>query len=95
MPRDQKNFTSGSYETKVQLWQQGKIIKEIPLEVTLLPQYLPDENAANVWLFTEDPYKYYPELSKQQVDKMLKFEGHRHRIDVVGGFDVNHTSFNQ
>ena len=95
LPRDQKNFAVGVYETKVQLWQQGKLIKEIPLEVTLLPEYLPDENVANVWLFTEGIYKYFPGLSNQQVDKMLKFEGHRHRIDVVGGFDINQTSFNQ
>ena len=95
LPRDQKNFTNGVYETKVQLWQQGKVVKEIPLEVTLLPDYLPDENVANVWLYTGDVYKYYPGLSKQQVDKMLKFEGHRHRIEVVGGFDVNQTAFNR
>ena len=93
LPRDQKNFTAGVYKTKVQLWQQGKLIKEIPLEVTLLPQYIPDENVSTVWLFTEDVYKYFPGVSKQEVDKMLKFEGHRHRIDVVGGFDVNQTSF--
>ncbi len=95
LPRDQKKFTNGIYETRVQLWQQGKIIKEIPLEVTLLSQYLPDENISNVWLFTEDVYKYYPRLSGQQVDAMLKFEGHRHRIDVAGGFEVNQSAFNR
>ena len=94
LPRDQKEFSPGVYDSKVQLWQEGKLIKEIPLEITLLPQYLPDENVDNVWLFTEDAYKYYPNLSKKAVDEMLKFEGHRHRIDVAGGFDVNQTAFN-
>jgi Domain of unknown function (DUF4091) len=95
LPRDQKICIAGVYKTKVQLWQRGKIIKEIPLEVTLLPRYLPDENVTNVWVYTGDVYKYFPTLSQPQVDKMLKFEGHRHRIDVVGGFDVNQISFNR
>lgn len=95
LPRDQKICIAGVYKTKVQLWQRGKIIKEIPLEITLLPEYLPDENVSNVWVFTGDVYKYFPTLSPPQVDRMLKFEGHRHRIDVVGGFDVNQTSFNR
>ncbi|MEP6951622.1 MAG: hypothetical protein ABI863_20185 [Ginsengibacter sp.] len=94
LPRDQENFTAGIYESTIQVLQQGKVIKEIPVEVTLLPQYLPDEDHSNVWLFTEDVYAYFPTLSKQQVDAMLKFEGHRHRIQVVGGSDVNQLSFN-
>lgn len=94
LPRDQENFTTGIYNSKIQVLQQGKVIKEIPVEVTLLPQYLPDEDHSIVWLFTEDVYAYYPGLSKQEIDAMLKFEGHRHRIQVVGGFDVNKSSFN-
>jgi hypothetical protein len=47
-----------------------------------------------VWLYTAEIYKYFPSLSKQQADKMLKFEGHRHRIDIAGGFDVNQNAFN-
>ena len=94
LPRDQENFTTGIYNSKIQVLQQGKVIKEIPVEVTLLPQYLPDEDHSIVWLFTEDVYAYYPGLSEQEIDAMLKFEGHRHRIQVVGGFDVNKSSFN-
>ncbi|MBD0835402.1 glycoside hydrolase domain-containing protein [Aestuariibaculum suncheonense] len=95
LPRDQKRYPDGLYTGMVQVMEQGKIIKEIPLEITLLPHYLPDENHTNIWLFTSDVHKYYPEMSSQQVDNMLKFEGHRHRIDVVGGFEVNALPFNQ
>jgi hypothetical protein len=94
LPRDQKNYPSGIYYGKVQVLQMGKLIKEIPIELTLLPQYLPDENHTNVWMFTKDMYAYYPELSHRQIDNMLKFEGHRHRIDVAGGFDINKSFFN-
>ena len=93
LPRDQKNYPQGIYTGKVQVMQQGRLVKEIPLEITLLPHYLPDENHTNVWLFTSGVYDYYPEMSHQQVDDMLKFEGHRHRIDVVGGFGVNTHPF--
>lgn len=74
--------------------QGGDLVKEIPLEVTLLPNYLIDENVATIWLFTSDISAYYPELSQQQVDKMIKFIGHRHRIDVSGGFTANSSFFN-
>lgn len=94
LPRDQKNYPSGIYYGTIQVLQSGKLIKDIPVEITLLPQYLTDENHTNVWLFTENIYAYYPELSHKQVDDMLKFEGHRHRIDVAGGFAVNTSFFN-
>lgn len=94
LPRDQEKFSAGLYRSAVQLWQDGKMIKEIPLEVTLLPQYLPDENMANVWVYTENTYKYFPNMSTEEVDAMLKFEGHRHRVDIEGGFDINQTPFN-
>ncbi|MEO9005472.1 MAG: hypothetical protein ABI288_12080 [Ginsengibacter sp.] len=94
LPRDQKNYPQGIYAGSVQVMQEGKTVQEIPLEITLLPQYLPEKNVANIWLYTSDVYGYYPEMSHQQVDNMLKFEGHRHRIDVVGGFEVNTHPFN-
>lgn len=94
LPRDQKNFPPAIYSGKVQVSQMGKPVFEIPLEITLLPHYLTDENPGNVWLFTGDIYSYYPGLFAEQADEMLKFEGHRHRIDVAGGFEVNAKPFN-
>jgi hypothetical protein len=94
LPRNQKNYPQGIYTGNVQVMQKGNLLKEIPLEITLLPHYLPDENRTNIWLYTSDVYEYYPEISHQQVDNMLKFEGHRHRIDVTGGFEVNTHPFN-
>lgn len=89
LPRDQKEFPSGVYSGKVNVLQKGVKIKEIPLEITLLPNYLPDENRTNIWLHAGGIYSYYPDLTHQEVDNMLKFEGHRHRIDIPGGYQVN------
>ncbi len=37
---------------------------------------------------------YFPGMSESNLDKMIKFEAHRHRIDMAGGFDVNGSAFN-
>ncbi len=95
LPRDQKNFPPGVYNGMVQVFEKGKLHSEIPLEITLLPQYLPDENEANVWVFSSDVYSYFPNLSRKQVDDMIKFEGHRHRVDMAGGFQVNDSFFKE
>jgi hypothetical protein len=95
LPRDTTNFPAGLYSGIVKVLQQGKLLKEIPFEVTLLPYYLRDENHTNVWLFTQDAYQYFPGLTKEQVDKMFKFEAHRHRIEAVGGFEVHQSAFNK
>lgn len=95
LPRNREDFPSGLYLGSVQVFEKGKIIREIPLEITLLPEFLPDENKTNIWLFTSAIYSYFPELSSEKVDEMLKFEGHRHRVDVVGGFLANRSKFNQ
>ena len=73
----------------------GRIYLEIPLEVTLLPQYLPDENHSTVWVFSNDIDSYFPGLSSKHVDEMIKFEAHRHRIDMAGGFKVNDSFFSK
>jgi hypothetical protein len=95
LPRDQKSFPAGLYQGTVQVFEKGELVNKIPLELTLLPGYLPDENKTNIWLYTSDVYSYFPELSRQRVDELLKFEGHRHRIDVVGGFDANTSPFSE
>ena len=95
LPRDQKNFPAGIYYGKLKVFQQGNLVREIPLEITLLPHYLPDENHQNIWVFSGDVYTYFPGLSKKQVDDMIKFEGHRHRVDMVGGFTANQSPFNE
>jgi hypothetical protein len=93
LPRDMNANPPGTYTSSVQIWAGGKNIKEIPLEVTLLPHYLPDENASTVWVFSGDMEAYFPELTPKQIDEMIKFEGHRHRIDLTGGFPVNDAPF--
>ena len=94
LPRDQKDLPSGSYQSKVKVSQNGEILSEIPIELTLLPAFLPDDNQTTVWLFTGGISSYFPTVSNKRQDEMLKFEGHRHRVDVVGGFDVNTSPFN-
>jgi hypothetical protein len=94
LPRD-RNFPPGIYYGKVQVFQEGKLVKELPLEITLLSQYLPDENYTNVWLFNSRLESYFTGMSESNLDKMIKFEAHRHRIDMAGGFEVNSSPFSQ
>ena len=93
MPRNTNDYPDGIYTGTIQVFDKGNLIKEIPLEITLLSAFLPDENQTNVWVFTSSVYDYFPGLSEEQVDQMLKFEGHRHRIDVVGGFSAHQRRF--
>lgn len=94
LPRDQRDFPAGLYYGKVQVLEKGKIVQEIPLELTLLPYYITDENHSNVWMFSGNLKPYFPEMAQDDIDKMIKYEAHRHRINMEGGFDVNRSKFN-
>lgn len=94
LPRDQKNFPSGIYYGKVQVFEKDKVVKEFAMEITLLPYYLPDENHSNVWMYSGNLKPYFPEMSQENIDKMIKFEAHRHRINMEGGFEANRSPFN-
>ena len=94
LPRD-RSFPPGVYTGAVQVWEAGRLVKSIPCRVELLPAYLPDENHSTVWMFTEDAEEYFPGLTSSQVEKMIKFESHRHRIDAVGGFPAHRSPFDQ
>lgn len=95
MPRNQDDYPSGIYLGSVQVLDKGQLKKEIPLEITLLPAFMPDENETNIWLYTSNVYSYFPDLPEDQVDQMFKFESHRHRIDVAGGFSAHRSRFSQ
>ncbi|MFC1614651.1 glycoside hydrolase domain-containing protein [Gemmatimonadota bacterium] len=96
LPRD-KSYPAGLYEGKVRVYEAGRAVAELKLEITLLPHYLPDENHANIWLYGSLGVvnDYYPELSREEVERMLKFESHRHRIDFVGGSGAHRSPFDQ
>jgi hypothetical protein len=95
LPRDQANFPAGLYEGSVQVYANGELASTIPLEVTLLAGYLPDENNTTIWLSTSNISPYFPGLTQEQANRMLKFEGRRHRIDVAGGFPANRSRFSE
>lgn len=95
LPRNQENFPSGLYQGKIIITEGGVTNTEIPLEITLLPHYLSEENATDVWMYTNNISKYFPELPVDQLDDMIKFLCHRHRIDAVGGFKVHQSVFNK
>ncbi|HUU30159.1 MAG TPA: hypothetical protein VM123_20335 [archaeon] len=92
-PRD-RSYPAGVYQGRVRVREQGRETALIPLEVTLLPYYLPDENHSNVWLFHSDVEPYFPELSPEEVERLFKNESHRHRIDLVGGCKAHNSPFN-
>lgn len=93
LPRDQERFPAGRYEGTVRVLDAGQSVAEIPLEVELLPHFLPDEDVNTVWLFTADVSDYFPGTPREELDKMLKFAGQRHRVDVTGGFRANQSAF--
>ncbi len=95
LPRNQKDFPSGIYHGSVQILDEGKTVALIPLEITLLPHLLSDKNISDVWLVHESIGHYYPDLTDTQVDNMIKFEAHRHRVEVTGGFGVNNSPFDE
>ncbi|HUU29607.1 MAG TPA: dockerin type I domain-containing protein [archaeon] len=92
LPRD-RSYPAGAYKGMVRVLEQGWEVDSIPLELTLLPHYLPDENHSNVWLYHDSAEPYYPDLSPAQIESMLKHEAHRHRIDLVGGFRPHYSRF--
>lgn len=93
LPRDRENFPPGAYSGNVIVYENGTEINRIPLAITLLPHYLPDENLTTIWVYSSSMDAYFPELPTSEVDKMIKFEGHRHRIDMIGGFAAHTSSF--
>lgn len=93
LPRGEERYPSGIYVGNVQVLQEGEVISEIPLEVALLPQYLPDETQTNIWVSSANIRSYFPEFSREEVDKLLKHEGRRHRVDMAGGFRANSSPF--
>ena len=94
LPRD-RSYPAGVYKGAVRVWEDGKQVAQLGLEVTLLNHYLPDENHSNIWLFGSNSVVnlYFPELSPSEVERMLKFESHRHRIDMVGNSTVHRSAF--
>ncbi|MEA2063058.1 MAG: DUF4091 domain-containing protein [Gemmatimonadota bacterium] len=92
LPRD-RDYPAGLYTGTVRVFSRGREIRALPLEVELLPHYLPDENHSNIWLFNSNVRDYFPQMEQLQYERMLKHEAHRHRIDLVGGFDAHRSCF--
>ncbi|MFD2101478.1 hypothetical protein [Flagellimonas iocasae] len=94
LPRD-RNFASGVYTSEITVWVNGKAASKLPVEIELINAYLPDENHSNVWMFTSknSMVNYFRDLEYDEVMEMMKFEAHRHRVDLVGGFDVHSSVF--
>ncbi len=95
LPRDTIAFSPGVYTGKLRVLEEGWEVAALPVKLELLPLYLPDENHSNVWLFNSGVKLYFPELDSTQIDTMLKHMAHRHRIDLVGGFQPHRSQFDQ
>src|SRR5690606_27253067 len=95
LPRDRDRFSPGRYQGSVQIFEGERLFATIPLEIELLDAYLPDENASVVWMYCDGYEKYFPQLDEQELTRMIKFDGKRHRIDISGGFSVNRTAFDE
>ena len=96
LPRD-PHWPAGVYTGTIRVREGGKEVAAIRLSVELLPEYLPDENHSNIWLYsTVGAVKtYMPELTEEEAEKLLKFTAHRHRIDIIGGSNAHRNPFDQ
>ncbi|HLA40024.1 MAG TPA: dockerin type I repeat-containing protein [Candidatus Glassbacteria bacterium] len=92
LPRD-TTLAAGSYTGMARILQQGYPVDSLPVRLELLPHYLPDTNHTWVWLYHDSVEMYYQNLPGEEVDRMLHYEAHRHRIDLVGGFRPHHSAF--
>lgn len=97
LPRD-RNYPAGLYESEIQVRADGKIWATIPVQIELVNAYLPDENHSYVWMFNsgmEELGRYFPGLNRQELRSMIKHEAHRHRIELVGGFQAHQSRFSE
>lgn len=96
LPRD-RSWPAGDYESLVRVREGGREVATVPVRITLLPHYLPDENHSNIWLYgsLDVVARYFPDLPRDQVERMLKFECHRHRIDMVGSSNAHRSPFDE
>jgi len=97
LPRDRK-FPAGIYESEIQVWENGKISTKIPVQIEIIDAYLPDENHSNVWVYNSGMdvlSMYFPGLNSQEIRQMIKYVAHRHRIELVGGFEAHQSEFNE
>jgi len=94
LPRD-KSWPAGLYRGTIKVLSGGKTVASLPLEVNLLPHYLPDENHSNAWVFNSDISEYFPGTSPSELTRKLKFQAHRHRIDMVGGAEPNKRAYSE
>jgi hypothetical protein len=97
LPRDKK-YPDGLYFSEIQVWENGAILSTIPVELELIDAYLPDENHSNVWMYNsgmEELSAYFPGLNLQEIRQLIKFEAHRNRIELVGGFNAHRSVFDE
>ena len=95
LPRD-RNLSAGNYESTIYITESGSVVAELPLKIELIDAYLPDENHSNVWVYCSDfgaLEAYFPGYSAEEIERMLKFEAKRHRIELVGASLVHRSAF--
>ena len=97
LPRNRVRYPAGTYRGSVEILEAGAQVASIPLEVELLPAYLPDKNHSNIWLYGSNSVveMYFPDKTPEEIERMMKFEAHRHRIDYAGGNEANTSAFDE
>ncbi len=97
LPRDRK-YPAGTYTSDVFIWVNGKVFSKIPVQIEIVNAYLPDENHSNVWVYSsgmDELGAYFPGLNQNEIQHIIKGEAHRHRIELVGGFNAHQSAFNE
>jgi len=97
LPRTQ-DLPPGDYESIISIWENGKLKKKIPVYFELVNAFMPDENHSNVWVHNSginELKNYFIDMAPSEIMHMMKSEGHRHRIDLAGGYDAHGSPFDE
>jgi len=97
LPRTQ-DLPPGAYESTISVWENGRLKKSVPVYLEVVNAFMPDENHSNVWVHNSginELKNYFTDMSSSEIVHMMKAEGHRHRIDLAGGYAVHGSPFNE
>ena len=97
LPRD-KDYPAGIYESEIQVWVKGESVNKIKVSLELINAYIPDENHSNIWVFNSGMNalkNYFPGLSSEELRRLIKNEAHRHRLELVGGFEAHQSVYDE
>lgn len=98
LPRNKTSYPAGKYIGAVHVYNGHKLARTIQLELDLLDAEMSDDTPTTTLVYVNMEYYYNcwqkqkgctKEFRRSDIEKMMKFEAKRHRVELVGGFMAN------